>query len=350
MKVGLFSVNRLYARALLQGADRRSIEIPAELRRAVEDNARLPLAFLDRLWDAYCRGSGDRLAGLRLGLELQAGHLDSAGLLLATCDTLGEALAQLVEVAPIVGEGGDFLLARDADCAVVCYRPHLALRRAERVEAVLAGLLRLSVWASGEAFRPVALRFAHRPLAAATEYRMLLGIPASFGAPDNALVFGADQLALPLIQANAPLREHLRQLTNRMLAELGQHSLGAEVQRLIRANPRWGKERIASMLAISGRHLNRRLAEESASFKRLRDATLHGVAVERLRGTSALPDIADDLGFSDESAFAKAFRRWTGLTPAQFRRQRAEKSLPPAAASPPGTPNAQPSGPARANT
>ncbi|MDT3677890.1 MAG: AraC family transcriptional regulator ligand-binding domain-containing protein [Burkholderiaceae bacterium] len=340
MKVGVFSVNRLYARALLQGADRRRIEIPAELRRAVEDNARLPLALLDRLWDAYCRGSGDRLAGLRLGLELQAGHLDSAGLLLATCDTLGEALEQLVEVAPIVGEGGDFLLARDAERAVVCYRPHLALRRAERVEAVLAGLLRLSLWASGEAFRPIALRFAHQPLAAPTEYRALLGIPASFGASDNALVFDAEQLDLALIQANAPLRDHLRELTQRMLAELGQHSLGAEVQRLVRANPRWGKERVASMLAISGRHLNRRLAEEGASFKLLRDAALRDVAVERLRGTGVLPDIADDLGFSDESAFAKAFRRWTGLTPAQFRRQRDARLHPSFAAAPPGTPNA----------
>ncbi|MBW7924498.1 MAG: AraC family transcriptional regulator ligand-binding domain-containing protein [Burkholderiaceae bacterium] len=340
MKVGLFSVNRLYARALLQGADRRKIGIPVELRKAVEDSERLPLALLDRLWDAYCRGSGDRLAGLRLGLELQAGHLDSAGLLLATCDTLGEALEQLVQVAPIVGEGGDFLLERDADLATICYRPHLALRRAERVEAVLAGLLRLSLWASGEAFRPIAVRFTHQPLAATTEYRALLGIPASFGATENALVFGADQLELPLIQANAPLREHLRQLTNRMLAELGQHSLSAEVQRLIRANPRWGKDRVAAMLAISGRHLNRRLAQEGASFKLLRDAALHGVAVERLRGTSVLPDIADDLGFSDESAFAKAFRRWTGLTPAQFRRQRNGDPRPSPPAATPGTPNA----------
>lgn len=327
MKDRLFSVNRLYARALLQGAERRGIVLPAELRKAVDDNARLPLALLDRLWDAYCQESGDRLAGLRLGLELQAGHLDSAGLLLATCDTLGEALDQLVGVAPIVGEGGDFLLDRDGDVAMVEYRPHMAVRQAERVEAVLAGLLRLSSWASGEVFRPGSIRFAHQPLCPSTEYRSLLHIPLHFGASGNALVFGADQLDLPLIQANAPLREHLRQLTNRMLADLGQCSLGAEVQRLIRSHPRWGKERVASVLAISGRHLNRRLAEEGASFKLLRDAALRGVALERLRGPGSLPDVADDLGFSDESAFAKAFRRWTGLTPAQFRRRHEERAI-----------------------
>ncbi len=327
MEDSLFSVNRLYARALLQSAERRAILLPAELRKAVEDNARLPLALLDQLWDAYCRGSGDRLAGLRLGLELQAGHLDSAGLLLASCDTLGEALEQLVEVAPIVGEGGDFLLDRDGDVAVIAFRPHMAVRQAERVEAVLAGLLRLSSWASGEAFRPGSVHFVHQPLSPSNEYRSLLRIPSSFGASDNALIFSADQLHLPLIQANAPLREHLRQLTDRMLAELGQDSLSAEVQRLIRAHPRWGKERIASVLTISGRHLNRRLAEEGTSFKLLRDDALHGVALERLRGSGSLPDVAEDLGFSDESAFAKAFRRWTGSTPAQFRRRREKKAV-----------------------
>ncbi len=322
MSEDLFSVNRLYARAVIQSADRLALALPAGLRRAVEDHARLPLATLDLRWDAYCGASADPLAGLRLGLELQAGHLDCAGMLLASCDTLGEALEQLAEVAPIVGEGGDFVVDNDGDLVAVRYRPHLALRQAERVEAVLAGLLRLSIWATGGAFRPAGLSLAHQPLGAPGEYRALLRIPLSFGAPDNALMFDPSQLDLPLIQANSTLREHLRQLTDRMLAELGQASLAAEVQRLIRTNPRWGKERVAERLNLSGRHLNRRLAEEGTSFKLLRDASLRAIATERLRGGGHLRAVAEALGFSDARAFAKAFRRWTGLTPARFRRQR----------------------------
>ena len=73
------------------------------------------------------------------------------------------------------------------------------------------------------------------------------------------------------------------------------------------------------MLAISGRHLNRRLADEGLSFKQLRDRELLHLAEMALRRDEKIAAIAEALGFSDESAFAKAFRRWTGMSPSQFR-------------------------------
>jgi len=322
-----YSVNQLYARALLQSAERQRLALPAELEQAVRAHQRVPLELQDRLWETYCVASADPLAGLRLGLTLQVGHLDSAGLLLITCETLGEALDHLVEVAPVVGEGGDFVLGREADQVVLSYRPHMAVRQAERVEAVLASLLSLGGWATGGSFQPTTIRVAHAPLAPLADYRALIDCPLRFNAADNALLFHASQLEQPLIQANSALRDHLRQLADRTLAELGQNSLSAQVQRLVRAHPRWGKERIAELLEVSGRHLNRRLADEGSSFKLVRDATLHRLAAEKLRSKDSLADIAEALGFSDESAFAKAFRRWAGISPAQFRRQAAQAGV-----------------------
>ncbi|MGB1464812.1 MAG: helix-turn-helix transcriptional regulator [Alcanivorax nanhaiticus] len=70
---------------------------------------------------------------------------------------------------------------------------------------------------------------------------------------------------------------------------------------------------------MSGRHLVRKLGEEGSSFKLLRDGLLQGMAEKQLQKGARLGDIAEALGFSDESAFSKAFKRWTGMTPAQFR-------------------------------
>jgi AraC-like DNA-binding protein len=73
---------------------------------------------------------------------------------------------------------------------------------------------------------------------------------------------------------------------------------------------------------MSGRHLIRKLADEGTSFKLLRDTLLQDLAEQALAGGVRTGRIAEDLGFSDESAFAKAFKRWTGSTPARFREAR----------------------------
>ncbi len=314
------SVTPLYAQALLQSAQRLGIALPADLVARLQGNERIPLALQDELWDSYCRLSGDPLAGLRLGLEVQVGHLDSAGMLLVTCDTLGEALAEQVEYAPVIGGGGGFELLHEGDQVALDYRPQLNVRQAERVEAVLSCQLNLTRWATGGQFRASGIWLAHAPLAPLAEYQALIDCPLHFEAGCNRISFSADQLALPQIQANSALRDHLRQLADQTLASLGQHSLAAEVQALVRSQPRWGKERIAEQLGLSGRHLNRKLAEEGLSFKTLREAVLQQMACQALQqGRLSVAHIAEQLGFSDENAFIRAFRRWQGETPARYK-------------------------------
>jgi AraC-like DNA-binding protein len=72
---------------------------------------------------------------------------------------------------------------------------------------------------------------------------------------------------------------------------------------------------------MSGRHLNRKLAAEAISFKGLREALLYEMALQALRAGQTVGAVGEKLGFSDENAFSRAFRRWSGLTPAQFARQ-----------------------------
>lgn len=312
------SVTVHYAQAILQAAERLALPLPAELRETGRE-ARIPLARQDALWEAFCTAAQDPLIGLRLGNALQVGHLDMVGALLMSYETLGEALEALLEYYPIVGEGGEFTLREEDGGLCLAYQPHYQVRREERVEAVLASLLHMSRWITGERIQPLELRFAHPPRAAEARYAELLGCPLRFTAQDNGLLFDRADLAMPLIQANAPMREHLRGLADSLLERLGQQSLAVRVQQQLRAQPRWGKERVAEQLELSGRHLNRKLAEEGTSFKLLRDQVLYQMAEQLLRESPRLVEVAERLGFSDESAFAKAFRRWSGTTPGQFR-------------------------------
>lgn len=316
------SVTPRYSQAIVQMAERLGIGLPAALVERLHGAQRVPIDWQDELWEAFCQASDDPLIGLKLGLAIQVGHLDSAGMLLVTCDTLGEALEELIEYSPVVGDGGEFVLHSEGGQMFIDYRSHLRVRSPERVEAVLASILSLTRWATGGRFTPSGIWMQHAPLAPATQYEALLGCPVHFRAACNHLAFDAGQLDLPQIQANSALREHLRQLADHTLSELGQHSLSAQVQRLVSSHPRWGKERIAEQLDLSGRHLNRKLAEEGLSFKSLRESMLQQMACRALQGERRVADIAEELGFSDETAFVRAFRRWQGVTPAKYRSDR----------------------------
>ncbi|PJI47912.1 MAG: AraC family transcriptional regulator [Pseudomonas sp.] len=307
-----------YALGILQAAQRLGLPVPAELQ-ADSLAPRIPLQRQDAFWETICAASGDPLLGLRLGSALQVGHLDMVGALLMSCDHYGEALDALLEYYPIIAEGSEFQREQDAAQVRLVYRPSYAVRREERVEAALASLVHLTRWITGDRVKPQRLTLNHAPRGELARYVEVLECPVSFDSAENALYFAVADLDVPLIQANALMREHLRALADAQLQRLGAQSLAVRVQQLLKQNPRWGKEKVAEQLDLSGRHLNRKLADEGASFKLLRDQVLYGMAEQLLRESLRLGEVAERLGFSDESAFAKAFRRWSGMTPGQFR-------------------------------
>lgn len=314
-----------FSQAILQAAQRLGLRLPDDLVAEMEARERVDLDSQDRLWEAFCRAAADPLVGVDLGLALQVGHLDTAGMILMSCETLGEAVASLLDYHPIVGEGGTFhFQAVTAHRCELRYQPLYHTRQATRVEAVMASTLNLTRWSTGDAFRPACLTVCHAPQSDPARYHDRLGVPVHFNADHNALVFDAGQLGLPLIHANPALCRHLRGLADDVLARLENPSLGARVSALIRDHPHWGKERIAGQLGMSGRHLIRKLADEGTGFKLLRDTLLRERAEQALADSERAGRIAEELGFSDESAFVKAFKRWTGSTPARFRAERGD--------------------------
>jgi AraC-like DNA-binding protein len=315
-----FSVTARFTQAILEAAQRHGVRVPDDLRQALTHHARVPMAQQDALWSLFANATVDPLAALRAGTDLQAGHLDIVGMLLLSCDTLGDALEVLTEYAPIVGDNARFETQASPGTMLLRYQPEYTVCRDQRVEAALGCVVSLARWMTNGRFHPREVLFMHAPRADVAAYEELLGCPVRFGQPCNGVSMDAAELGHSLIEAGQSLHAHLRRLADDMLASLAQGSVSAQVQQLIRANPRWGKERIGEQLGMSGRNLNRKLAAEAISFKGLREALLYDMAAQALRGGQAVAAVGERLGFSDENAFSRAFRRWSGQTPAQFAR------------------------------
>jgi AraC-like DNA-binding protein len=316
-----FSVTTRFTQAVLEAAQRHGASIPEPLRQALTQRSRVPTARQDELWSLFAGASAaDPLAALRLGNGLQAGHLDIVGLLLLSCDTLGDALEVLAEYAPIIGDNARFETMAIPEGMALRYLPEYAVCRELRVEAALGCVVSLARWMTSGRFQPLAVLFAHAPRGDRAAYEALLQCPVRFGQDADGVTMAGSELGLGLIQAGGRLHAQLRMLADDILASLPRGGVSARVQQLIREHPRWGKERVGEELGMSGRHLNRKLAAEAISFKGLRDLLLHDMAVQALRAGLPVAAVSERLGFSDENGFARAFRRWAGQTPAEFAR------------------------------
>lgn len=296
--------------------------VPAEVQDWLATHKasdRLPLSALDELWRVCVATSADPLFGLRAGLNVQPGNLDVVGFLLMSCETLEDALDALIDYHRIVGEGGDFTVTRQGSECRLIYAPHYDACRDQRVSAVMGSTIAVTRWLTGDAFAPTRVAFAHPAPVDVAAAEALMGCPLAYDQVADVLSFDAGLLTLPLVQANAQVFERMRVLADEALDRLKASSFSRDVTDLIRAHPAAGKDDIAELLHMSGRHLNRKIGLEGGSFKLLQDNVRAQEAEQALDAGAHPMDIAERLGFSDERSFAKAFKRWRGITPAQFK-------------------------------
>lgn len=317
------SVSAVFSRALVEAAHDAGITLPTCLTEQAGNNERVSLATQDALWQAYCDATPEvECAGVRVGRSLEIGHLDSLGMMLVTFDMLDDALEALTDYAPVIGEGGDFTVFEQDGLCGVQYLPHYAVCVDERVDAVMAAMIRLMGWATGQRFSVRQLALRRAPPARIEAFQQTMGAECRFNQSDNVLWFDAGQRQLHLIQANARVRAHLKALADQAMRELDGDDLKDTLVQQILRHPGWGKERVAEGLGMSGRHLTRLLSKEGATFKLVREQVLDEEAKRQLANGSSVFDVAGSLGFSDENAFIRAFRRWEGETPARWKMTR----------------------------
>ena len=311
-------------RSLLRAADLKSSDL-ANPQRPIPDPA------YSHLWAQARRACPQATLGLEAGRAVVVGEFGSVDYVCASSETVGAALEHLQSLLHLACPDLHLRLEERERGALECQLENLVhFEEHPLTDSFVVGLIlaRLERWA-GPAGRASLVRFTDARGTAPSEWLRQTRSDVTFNAPRTTLIFSREALTLPLRTADPHL---LRLLTQTFPHFVAPHEgCAAKVRRLLGA--RLGvaetEERvIARLLGLSPRSLQRRLREEGVGFASLLDEVRLGLACHWLGiGTLAFERISERLGYSEPSAFTRAFRRWTGvfgclLTPRPFGCQR----------------------------
>lgn len=281
-------------------------------------------ASVGRLLSACVARTGCEHFGLLVGQRAGPASLGLIGLYLLHAPDVGRALRSLVSHLDLRDRGAVPTLKVDGKVATLGYVVYERGVRSVDQIADIAIAIGCNILRSlcGPAWVPSEVRLAHRRPADVRPFRRFYRAPVRFDAPENALVFPTKWLAQPLPTSDPSLRAQLQDEV-RYLDAIHRMGFAAKLRRTLRAAVTGGAcsvEDVAAIYGLSRRTLSRRLRAEGTTFEALLEDVRHEVACQLLGHTDLLArDVADTLGYADAAAFTRAFRRWSGTTPARWR-------------------------------
>lgn len=270
-------------------------------------------------------GDDDHDFPLRYAEALRPDDLGALGLAIKTASTVGDALQRLVRYILVLSDTLEYeLLDRPGGRIFALHgRPHHRRGAALANECALAAVTSVLRHSVGSTMTPREVTFRHAAPANDRHHRSFFGCPVTFQAPLDAIHLDDQELTRRTLLADSGLSVYLLAQLDDLRAQSSERSLvdavrGAVTDSLPDGQP--SKSRIARRLGMSERTLQRHLTERGETFQALATRARRDAAESLLTSTNhPLADIAFLTGFSDQTAFTRAFKRWTGMTPAAFR-------------------------------
>ena len=330
----LGTVLAVSSRALLDscarlGLDPAAILAPVGIERETIDDpdGRLPIEQVAALWRRAYQVSGDPDLALHAAESLRFGAYRVIDYLAASAPTVGVAIAQVSAYFPIINSAVRLPVSEGPDeirLGIVCPGDPAALSR-PYVEYTFAAVFLRVREAVNVHFRLQGVDLAFAEPASSREHQRIFACPVRFGAAENALRI--DRAAWNTASTRADpdlfgvLADHARMLERIVPKE---PSDVLEVRKVIVEELKGGDPslaRVAKRMAMSARTLQRRLRERGIRYAELLDSTRASAAKSYLKDRQvSLAEVAYLLGFAEQSSFNRAFKRWTGKAPTEYRR------------------------------
>jgi AraC-like DNA-binding protein len=297
-----------------------------DIHRIFDPNARFPVVRMQRLWHLAVDKTGDPCFGLSAAAQFQPAALHGLGLAWLASDTLRDALARLVRFSRLISTAAEIHLEERDDGVqlVVNPPPGWTTYVYAALDAALAVFLRMCRTTGGSEIRPTGVALVRPRPNCAARFDREFGASVVFGSSANTLAFSRLQIDATLPHANPELARINDQTVVEYLARFDRASTAMQVrariiEQLPDGTPHQGS--IADALHVILRSLQRRLKDEDTNYKKLLESTRRELALQYLRQSHrSIGEITYLLGFSEPGNFTRAFKRWTGKTPASYRK------------------------------
>jgi AraC-like DNA-binding protein len=297
------------------------------------DDPDLPVSYraLGRVLARAAAASGCENFGLLVGMRGGPGSVGVAGHLMTLAPDVGTALDELRRYFALHDRGGRVVLDIDAEPCVLGYA--VIEKDVEATDQIhdlaLAVGCNMMRALCGRAWTPASVQLPRRHPRSADPWRRFFGAPVAFDAPRCAMRFARRWLATPVPTADRTLHGFVQRHADAAAAESSADAVSA-VRRLVHGCIVEGgghAAQVGRLLGVHPRTLNRRLAKAGTTFQQVREEALHAMSLQ-LMGATSMPvsAAAAALGYADATAFIRAFRRWTGSTPAQWRREALQRA------------------------
>lgn len=290
----------------------------------------LSTAMAGRLIGRCVERTGCEHFGLLLGQHAGASSLGALGYLMQSSSTVGEALTVLARNFEVQDQGGAVWVEIEGEHAVLGYT--LLSADVESLDQIMACAMAIASNFLRSFFGPpwcpnqVLFAFA-RPRRVAP-YHRFFGIVPNFDMERTGIVFHSRQLRAPTHSADLLLHKLMAERVRELKQGLVSDIVG-QVRRLLRTmvmSSNCSLNEVAVKIGLHRRTLNRKLAIAGTSFREMRNDASQEVACQLLENTRMpVTDIAATLGYAEPAGFARAFRRWSGLTPTQWRTSRCRR-------------------------
>jgi AraC-like DNA-binding protein len=316
------------AKALrLRGVDAMQIleDVGIDPAGMVRPDWRIPHNLMNELMHSAVEATEDEAFGLHAAEQLQPQVLHGLGLAWLASDTVYDGLRRLVRFGKLISTGANLSLEEEGDLV------HLQVDRTLQIDNfVYAGrdysvgmIVRMCRLTLGEFIAPVSIEM-ERPVPDEPErWEYMLASKVVFDAPTTRITWSKSDIEDPLVTGDPGLARVNDEQTQAYLDSFLAQSTSREVvlrivERLPDGPP--NQQQIAEDMNVSNRTLQRKLKEEGTSFMDLLQDTRLQLARKYLRqpGRSVV-ETAYLLGFSEPSTFSRAFKRWTGVAPAEYR-------------------------------